>query len=115
MMFDTGVPGFGISITFVVIFALVVGLSMLLVMGFVVKLHRRGAVTGTGSIVGGVGTAMQDFTGEGRVWLEGEAWHAVSDVPVRKDEEVVVRRLDGLTLHVEPTGQRDRTETSVQV
>lgn len=114
MMFDTGIPGFGISITFVVIFAFAVGLSMLLVMGFVIKLHRRGAVSGAGSIVGGIGTAMQDFTGEGRVWLEGEAWHAVSNVPVRKDEEVVVRRLDGLTLYVEPTGQRDRTETQFQ-
>lgn len=114
MMFDTGVPGFGISITFVVVFATVVGLSMLLVMGYVVKLHRRGAVSGAGSIVGGIGTAMEDFAGEGRVWLEGEAWHAISNVPVRKDQEVVVRRLDGLTLHVEPTGQRDRTETQFQ-
>lgn len=114
MMFDTGIPGFGISITFVVVFALVVGLSMLLVMGYVVKLHRRGAVSGTGSIVGGIGTAMQDFTGEGRVWLEGEAWHAVSNRPVHKDEEVVVRKLEGLTLYVEPTGQRDRTETGAR-
>lgn len=114
MMFDTGIPGFGISITFVVVLAAVVGLSLLLMMSFVVKLHRRGAVSGQGSIVGGVGTAMQDFTGEGRVWLEGEAWHAVSDTPVRKDEEVVVRHLEGLTLHVEPTGRRDRSEVRLQ-
>jgi membrane-bound serine protease (ClpP class) len=114
MMFDTGIPGFGISVTFVVVFGLVVGLSMLLVMGYVIKLHRRGAVSGADSIVGGVGTAMHDFTGEGRVWLEGEAWHAVTSVPVRKNEEVVVRRLDGLTLHVEPLRRQDRTETQFQ-
>src|SRR5690606_14117455 len=111
MMFDTGVPGFGISVTFVVVFAVAVGLSMLLVMSYVVKLHRRGAVSGVGSIVGGIGTAMEDFAGEGRVWLEGEAWRAVSDVPVQKNEEVVVRRLEGLTLHVEPVRREDRTET----
>ncbi|HEX2140574.1 MAG TPA: NfeD family protein, partial [Woeseiaceae bacterium] len=114
MMFDTGVPGFGISITFVVVFATVTGLSLLLVMSYVMKLHRRGAVSGRGSIVGGIGTAMQDFTVEGRVWLEGEAWHAVSDTPVRKDEEVIVRRMEGLTLYVEPTGRRDRSEVQLQ-
>lgn len=114
MMFDTGIPGFGISITFVVGFAAAVGFSMLLVVHYVLKLHRRGAVSGQGSIVGGIATAMQDFTGEGRVWLEGEAWHAVSEAPVRKDEQVVVRRMEGLTLYVEPLGQRDRSEAQVQ-
>jgi membrane-bound serine protease (ClpP class) len=114
MMFDTGIPGFGISIAFVVTFAVLTGAALLLIVSYVMKLHRRGAVSGEGSIVGGIGTAMDDFTVEGRVWLEGEAWHAVSDVPVRKDEEVVVRRMDGLTLYVEPTGRRDRSEVQFQ-
>lgn len=114
MMFDTGIPGFGISIAFVVTFAVITGASLLLIVSYVMKLHRRGAVSGEGSIVGGTATAMEDFTVEGRVWLEGEAWHAVSDAPVRKDEEVVVRRLEGLTLYVEPTGRRDRSEVQFQ-
>ncbi|HZD52070.1 MAG TPA: nodulation protein NfeD, partial [Woeseiaceae bacterium] len=114
VMFDTGIPGFGISITFVVVFATVVALSLVLLLGYVLKLRRRGAVSGAASIVGGVGTAMEDFTGEGRVWLEGEAWHAVSNVPVRKNERVIVRKLDGLTLHVEPAGERDRIERQFQ-
>ena len=114
MMFDSGIPGFGISITFVVVFAAAMGLTMLLVLSYVMKLHRRGAVSGQGSIVGGIATAMEDFTVEGRVWLEGEAWHAVSNAPVRKNQEVVVRELDGLTLRVEPTPEQDHTETQFQ-
>lgn len=114
MMFDTGVPGFGISLTFVVTFAVLTGAALLLLVSYVMKLHRRGAVSGQGSIVGGTGTAMEDFTVEGRVWLEGEAWHAVTNAPVQKDEEVVVRRLEGLTLYVEPTGHRDRSEVQFQ-
>jgi membrane-bound serine protease (ClpP class) len=106
MMFDSGIPGFGISIAFVVIFATAIGLSLLLVVSYVLKLRRRGAVTGVASIVGGTGTAMEDFTREGKVWLEGEAWHAVSPVPVQKNQEVVVRRMEGLTLHVEPVPLR---------
>jgi membrane-bound serine protease (ClpP class) len=45
---------------------------------------------------------MEDFSDEGKVWLEGEAWHARSIAPVGRDEEVVVRRVDGLLLEVEP-------------
>ena len=35
---------------------------------------------------------MDDFTGEGMVWLEGESWAAMSKVPIQKDQEVVVTR-----------------------
>jgi membrane-bound ClpP family serine protease len=73
--------------------------------GYIVKLRQRGAVSGRGSIVGGVGQAMFAFSGTGKVWLEGEAWHAVSKVPVGKDQQVIVHSLDGLTLHVEPLGE----------
>lgn len=102
MMFDSGIPGFGISITFVVVLGLVFGLLLLWLVGYIVKLRHRGAVTGRESIVGGVGKAMQAFTGSGQVWLEGEAWHATSKFAIEKDQEVVVRGLDGLTLQVEP-------------
>jgi membrane-bound ClpP family serine protease len=49
-----------------------------------------------------------------RVWLEGEAWNAVSDKPVRKDQFVVVRRLDGLTLSVEPIAATPETNPELQ-
>lgn len=102
MMFDTGIPGFGISYTFVIALALIAALFLIWLTGMALKLRRRGAVSGTGSIIGGVGTAMQDFTGEGKVWLEGEAWAAHSEVTIAKDQEVVVTAMDGLTLTVKP-------------
>jgi membrane-bound serine protease (ClpP class) len=45
---------------------------------------------------------MHTFTGAGKVWLEGEAWQAFSKQPVSKGQDVVVRDLEGLVLHVEP-------------
>jgi membrane-bound serine protease (ClpP class) len=102
MMFDSGVPGFGISITFVVTLAVVAALFLIWLMTFIIKLRRRGAVTGAESIVGGTGTAMQDFTGEGKIWLEGESWAARSAVPVSKNQQVIVTAMDGLVLVVAP-------------
>jgi membrane-bound serine protease (ClpP class) len=102
MMFDSGIPGFGISLTFVLAIAIIFALLIVWMVSYVLKLRRRGAVTGTGSIIGGVGVAMSDFMGEGKVWLEGEAWAARSDQPVHQDEEVVITDLVGLTLQIEP-------------
>ena len=114
MMFDSGIPGFGISITFVVATGIIAGAGLLLLVSYLVRLRKRGAVTGEASIVGGTGVAMEDFEGSGRVWLEGEAWSAVSHTPVRKDQFVIVRRLDGLTLTVEPIAATPESDPELQ-
>ena len=102
IMFDTDVPGFGISYAFVIGIALVFAALVVWLVGFLLKLRRRGAVSGAESIIGGIATAVEDFTGEGKVWLEGEAWQARSALPLTKNQQVVVRTMDGRVLVVEP-------------
>jgi len=114
MMFDTGVPGFGISFAFVIGLALVFAVFLIWMVGFILKLRRRGAVSGSESIVGGIATAMDDFSGDGMVWLEGESWHARSSVPISKDQQVVVRAMDGLILAVEPVASAANTDAQLQ-
>ena len=38
----------------------------------------------------------------GKVFVEGTCWNAVSDVPIGKDALVVIVGVDGLTLKVKP-------------
>jgi membrane-bound serine protease (ClpP class) len=42
----------------------------------------------------------------GRVFVQGENWQAVSDVPLAPGQRVVVRDLRGLTLMVAPDDTR---------
>ena len=114
MMFDSGVPGFGISLTFVIGLALIFALLIIWMLGYLVKLRRRGAVSGVESIVGGVATAMEDFSGEGMVWLEGESWHARSSVPISKNQPVVVRAMNGLILDIEPVASAANPDAQLQ-
>ena len=102
MMFDSGVPGFGISMTFVIGMALVAGIFLFWLVSFLLKLRRRGPISGRESIVGGIATATESFSGDGHVWLESETWAARSLVPIEKDQKVRVRDLKGLVLEVEP-------------
>ena len=114
MMFDTGVPGFGISVVFVTSLALVFAALIIWLLSYLLKLRRRGAVFGAESIVGGIGTVMEDFAGEGMIWLESEAWHAISKVPLEKDQQVRVLAMDGLILEVEPVQSTADTDAQLQ-
>ena len=114
MMFDSDVPGFGISVAFVIGLAIVAALLIIWLVGFILKLRRRGAVSGRDSIIGGVGTARADFTGEGKIWLEGEAWLARSAVPIAKDQEVRVIEMDGLVVVVEPLSESSAGDAQLQ-
>ncbi len=102
LMFDSGIPGFGISLAFVLVIAGASALFIVWLVSYLLKLTKRGAVSGTGSIIGGTGTAMRSFQGSGKVWLEGEAWNAKSSQAIEKDQEVIVEKMDGLTLIVRP-------------
>ena len=112
IMFDTDVPGFGISYAFVTGIAVLFAALVIWLMSYLLKFRRRGAVSGRASIVGGVGTVLEDFDGSGKVWLEGEAWQARSDVPLRKNQEVVVRTMQGLVLDVEPAPGNEDADPS---
>ena len=114
MMFDSGVPGFGISVTFVIALALLAAMLIIWLVGYLLRLRRRGAVSGRGSIIGGVGTAMEDFTDSGKIWLEGEAWVARSDTPINKNQAVVVTAMHGLVLEVEPAPETGAGDAQLQ-
>lgn len=102
MMFDSGIPGFGISIPFVIGIAVLAALFIVWMAGYLVRLRKRGPVYGEEAMIGSTALALQDFTGDGKVWFEGEAWAARSSVPIYKDQDVIVTAIDGLTLDVAP-------------
>jgi len=110
MMFDTGVPGFGISPWFVIIVVGVFGLLLMWVIAYLVRLRSKGAVSGQEQILKDTAMAREDFADEGEVMLEGEMWTARTSAPVRKGQKLRVERIDGLVLHVSPVEGRQETD-----
>jgi membrane-bound serine protease (ClpP class) len=48
------------------------------------------------------GTTLSPVSAEGgEVFVHGERWRAISPTPIPRGAHVVVRRVDGLTLHIE--------------
>ena len=67
-----------------------------------VRSQMRRPVTGSEGMIGETGEAMEDFEGEGKVFLLGEWWNARCGVPLRKGDKVKVVGREGMTLLVEP-------------
>ena len=52
------------------------------------------------------GESLQDFTTRGQVWVHNERWSARTDAPIKKGEAIRVKKIEGLTLYVEPSDTR---------
>lgn len=76
-----------------------------------VKISRRWRVrTGAEGLVGARGEVLSACRPEGQVRVHGELWRARAERPVEEGERVCVLAVDGLTLRVEPAGQRVRAD-----
>ncbi len=84
----------------------VIALFFLGIGALVVRSQFRQPITGSAGLVGERGTAYTDLDPEGRIFVHGEYWQAVSDRPVRKGELVEVVEVIGLKVRVRPAAEK---------
>ena len=53
-------------------------------------------------MLGKVAEVKQWQASEGRIFVNGELWRAVSDVPLSTGDKAIVQNVEGLTLRVKP-------------
>ncbi len=102
MLFDTDVPGFGVSRGLIGGIAVIGAGGLLLLIGLFKRARGRPVTTGTAELLASPAIAHEDFIGRGHVRIRGELWQAESAVPVKAGQALRVRAVDGLTLQVEP-------------
>ena len=83
------------------IVALAAGFT-LLVFNFGIRALRRQTPTGSEGMIGRLGSAKTNLTPNGKIFVHGEIWDAVSSVPATAGQPVQITRIEGLTVHVKP-------------
>ncbi|MDD9859359.1 MAG: nodulation protein NfeD [Nitrospira sp.] len=73
-----------------------------LVIQFGVQALRTRTRTGNEGMVGLTGLAKTDLDPQGKIFVQGEIWNAVSSSPVPEGQPIQITHLDGLTAHVKP-------------
>ena len=102
-LIDAPYPELRISLELALFVAIPFGLIFMFLLRLVIKSHRSRVTTGESGMVGLIGVARSDIDQEGgQVFVLGERWQAVSEVPIPTGSRVRVIRLASLVLVVEP-------------
>ncbi len=102
MLLDNDVPGFSIAWQVIGAMGLAGSLLLLAIVSFAVRARRRPVLGGAEGLLREIAEALEDFDHRGLVRVQGETWTAVSSRPVRTGQRLRIRKVDGLTLEVEP-------------
>jgi membrane-bound serine protease (ClpP class) len=107
MLVDSPAGFMRVSLSVVVPVSAATAAITILLVGSVVRAHRRRAATGSEAMLGSEAHATARFANDhglfrGTVQLHGEYWNAVSAEQIESGDTVQVDRREGLTLHVTP-------------
>jgi len=103
MLFHRGIPGYELSLSWIIPGTVVTALFFIFVVGKGIGAQFKPVRAGAETMLGQTVNAQTriDAAG-GKVFIEGEIWNAVSDSPVDAGQPVEITGLSGLTLQVKP-------------
>jgi membrane-bound serine protease (ClpP class) len=106
MLFDRAEPAFRLSLGVIVPATILTALFFVFVAGAGLRAQRLPVQVGQHTLLGRTTAAISRIDGQGgQVFVEGEYWRAVSDVPIEPGQAVEIVGADGVTLTVKPTNQ----------
>jgi len=104
LLVDSPIPEMRVHLLTALAVSIPLGLITAFLMTIALKARRNKVVTGAQGLVGEPGVAQTALTPQGKVFVHGELWDATASSPLPIGQLVVVRRIDGLILQVEPLG-----------
>lgn len=111
LLLDTNAHGYTIHWFLIFLMAALSALFFFLVIGVAVRSRTRRVITGMEELPGMIGVAVSDFDHEGWIKVHSESWHAHTETPVKKNQEVRVIKVEGLLLTITPISKHRKKRT----
>ena len=102
LLVDSPIPEMRVHLLTALAVSIPLGLITAFLMSIALKARRNKRVSGADGLVGETGIAQSALTPRGKVFVHGELWDAISSSEVAPGQPVIVRRIDGLVLQVDP-------------
>jgi membrane-bound serine protease (ClpP class) len=102
LLVDSPIPEMRVHLVTALAVSVPLGLITAFLMTIALKARRNKIVTGAQGLVGETGVAQTRLSPQGKVFVHGELWDAVASSDLPPGQLVIVRRVDGLTLSVDP-------------
>jgi membrane-bound serine protease (ClpP class) len=104
LLVDSPIPEMRVHLATALAVSIPLGLITAFLMTIALKARRNKVVTGAQGLVGETGVAQTALSPQGKVFVHGEIWNAVASSALPQGQLVVVRKIDSLTLQVDPLG-----------
>jgi membrane-bound serine protease (ClpP class) len=116
LLVDAPIPEMRVHLLTALSVSIPLGIITAFLMSIALKARRNKVVTGAQGLVGEIGIAQTALAPQGKVFVHGELWDAISSVNLPAGERVVVRSVDGLELQVEsaPAWQPSQIPTAAR-
>src|ERR1700688_100730 len=102
LLVDSPIPEMRVHLLTALAVSIPLGLITAFLMSIALKARRNKLVSGAPGMVVETGVAQTALAPRGKIFVHGELWDAVSSCDIAAGESVVVRRVDGLLLQVDP-------------
>ncbi len=102
MLFESNGTDMGLSWKVLVPTLVVISGFFVVVSGLVFRSHLSKPRTGASGLVGEIGVVKESIITEGKVFVHGELWKAISKDPIETGTKIRVVRVINLVLEVEP-------------
>ncbi len=102
LLVDSPIPEMRVHLLTALAVSIPLGLITAFLMSIAFRARRNKLVSGAQGLIGETGIAQTALSPRGKIFVHGEIWDAVSSSDVSIGQSVVVRRVDGLLLQVEP-------------
>jgi len=102
LLVDSPIPEMRVRLLTALAVSIPLGLITAFLMSIALKARRNKRVSGSEGLIGETGIAQTTLSPRGKIFVHGELWDAVSSSDVSVGQSVVVRRVNGLVLQVEP-------------
>jgi membrane-bound serine protease (ClpP class) len=106
MLFNRADPLYRLSLNYIIPATLITAAFFIFVIGKGLRAQLLPVKVGAETLVGKTVTALTPIDSRnGRIFVEGEYWNAVSDTPIAKDEQAEIAAVQGLTVKLQPKGK----------
>jgi membrane-bound serine protease (ClpP class) len=102
LLVDSPIPEMRVHLLTALAVSIPLGFITAFLMSIALKARRNKVVSGAQGLIGEIGVAQTSLFPRGKIFVHGELWDAVSTSDLSAGESVIVRRIDGLLLQVEP-------------
>lgn len=109
LLVDAPIPEMRVKLATALAVSIPLGTITVFLMSIAWRARRNKVLTGAEGLVGEVAIAQTALAPAGKVFVHGEIWDAVTSAPVPMGEQVVVRKVEGLRLQVEPIAAKAET------